>query len=108
VKRGLLILSILLFLASGVAFVFAFDNYTAAAGYQKKTEETLEKMKNTQDMAKLQSLKDDMDIFWLPPMAKAKQAGMMGLGGGVVLLVGSIILFVKSRQNDAKAKKAAA
>lgn len=97
-KKGLLLLSILLFLASGVAFVYAFDNYTAAAGYQKKAEETLEKMKNTQDMAKLESLKDEMDIFWLPPMAKAKQAGMIGLGGGVVLLVGSIVLFMKSRR----------
>ena len=97
-KKGPLILAILLFLASGVAFVYAFDNYSAAAGYQKKAEETLEKMKNTQDMAQLEKLKDDMDIFWLPPLAKAKQAGMMGLGGGVVLLVGSIILFIKSRR----------
>ncbi len=95
---ALLILSILLFLASGVAFVYAFDSYSAAAGYQKKAEETLEKMKNTQDMTKLQSLKDEMDIYWLPPLAEAKQAGMMGLGGGVILLVGSIILFIKSRR----------
>ena len=97
-KKGPLILAILLFLASGVAFVYAFDNYSAAAGYQKKAEETLEKMKGTQDMAALQKLKDDMDIFWLPPLAKAKQSGMMGLGGGAVLLVGSIILFLKSRR----------
>lgn len=97
-KKGLLILSILLFAASGVAFVYAFDRYSAAAGYQKKAEETLEKMKNTQDMAKLESLKDEMDIFWLPPLAEAKQSGMIGLGGGAVLLAGSVILFIKSRR----------
>jgi hypothetical protein len=98
VKKVPLILAILLFLASGVAFVYAFDNYTAAAGYQKKAEETLEKMKTTQDMAQLEKMKDDMDIFWLPPMREHKQAGMMGLGGGVVLLAGSIILLIKSRR----------
>ena len=93
-----LILAILLFLASGVAFVYASDRYTAAAGYEKRAEETLAKMKNTQDMAELEKLKDEMDIFWLPPLAEAKQGGMMGLGGGVVLLVGSILLFIKSRR----------
>ena len=97
-KKAPLILAILLFLASGVAFVYAFDNYSAAAGYQKKAEETLVKMKNTQDMSELEKLKDEMDIFWLPPLAQAKKSGMMGLGGGVVLLVGSIILFLKSRR----------
>jgi hypothetical protein len=98
VKKGPLILAILLLLGSGVALVYAYDNFAAAAGYQKKAEETLEKMNKTQDMAQLEKLKDDMDIFWLPPLAKAKNAGMMGLGGGVVLLVGSIVLFIKSRR----------
>jgi len=98
VKKGRLILGILLFLMSGVAFVYAFDKFTAAAGYQAKAEETLAKMKNTQDMAQLEKLKDEMDIFWLPPLAENKQAGMMGLGGGVVLLIGSIILLVTSRR----------
>ena len=93
-----LILAILLLLGSGVAFVYAYDNYTAAAGYQKKAEETLEKMKGIQDMAVLEKLKDEMDIYWMPPMREHKQAGMMGLGGGVVLLAGSILLFVKSRR----------
>ena len=97
-KKGSLILAILLFLASGVAFVYAFDNYSAAAGYQKKAEETMAKMKETQDMAKLEQLKDDMEIYWLPPMADAKQAGMIGLGGGVLLLAASIFLFIKSRR----------
>ena len=97
-KKVPLILAILLFLASGVAFVYASDNFTAAAGYQKKADETLAKMKNTQDMAELEKLKDEMDIYWLPPLREAKQAGMMGLGGGVVLLAGSIILFIKSRR----------
>lgn len=97
-KKGLLILSVLLFLASGVALVYAFDRYSAAAGYEKKAEETLEKMKHTQDMAQLEKLKDEMDIFWLPPLAEAKEAGMMGLGGGILLLVGSVVLFIKSRR----------
>lgn len=102
-KKGLLILSILVFAASGVAFVYTFDRYSAAAGYQKKAEETLEKMKNTQDMAKLESLKEEMDIFWLPPLAEAKQSGMIGLGSGVVLLLGSVILFLKSRRSKTSA-----
>ncbi|HKY62411.1 MAG TPA: hypothetical protein VJR29_03250 [bacterium] len=93
-----LVLAILLLLGSGVAFVFAFDRYSAAAGYQKKAEETLAKMEQTQDMAKLEELKDEMDIFWLPPLAKAKNDGAMGLGGAVLLLAGSVVLFIKSRR----------
>ena len=55
-------------------------------------------MKGTQDMAQLEKLKEEMDIFWLPPMAEHKKTGMIGLGGGVVLLAGSIFLFIKSRR----------
>ena len=93
-----LILAILLLAASGYGFLRAYENNKAAAGYQKLAEENLVKMKNTQDMAALEKLKNANEEYFLPPMAEHKQESMMYLGGGAVLLVGSILAFVKSRR----------
>ena len=95
-KKGLLVVAILLFVGSGVAFAFALDRFQVASERLKAAESSIKKMGEAKDMNTAESEGD-----WVKMDAEAagdaRRLGMMGGGGGAVLLIASIILFVKSR-----------
>jgi hypothetical protein len=102
-KKGPLLLAIVLFLGGGVCVAYALDRFSSAAQYQSLVDRTMEEMKGINDMKALEDLKFRMDLD-LDMLGNAKQAGMMGLGGAAVLLIGSVILFLKSRRPKAAAE----
>ena len=96
-KKSLLLVSILLFLAGGVCVAYALDRFSSAADYRRMADRSMAQMNSTNDMQALEGIKFQMDLD-LDMLGKAKQAGMMGLGGAAVLLIGSVVLFLKSRK----------
>lgn len=96
-KKGLLIISILLFLGSGVGFAYAFDRFSSASEMKRTVDRSMEKISAARDMAEAESESDMMKMD-LEMLGRAKQNGMMGLGGGAVLLIASVVLFMKSRR----------
>jgi hypothetical protein len=96
-KKGLLLLAIVLFLAGGVCVAYALDRFSSAADYKRMVDRSMEEMKGVNDMKALEDIKFRMDLD-LDMLGNAKQSGMMGLGGAAVLLIGSVVLFLKSRR----------
>lgn len=96
-KKGLLIVSILLFLAGGVAVAFALERFSAAADNQASAEKLMKQFDNEKDMAKLEDVSRYVKDF-AEAAADARQMGWIGAGGGVVLWLGSVILFLKIRR----------
>ena len=96
-RKGLLIVSILLFLASGVSLVFAFNYFSMAANSQQSADEMMKHTEGETDMAKLKGWSEAREEFAIEA-SDARQMGWLGVGGGAVLLVGSVVLFLKSRR----------
>lgn len=96
-KKGLLLVAVLVFLGAGVALAFAYDRFSSAADYKAIIERSMQKISATQDMAVAESESDMMKMD-IEMMGKAKQNGMIGLAGGAILIVASVILFMKSRR----------
>jgi len=96
-RKGLLIVSILLFLAGGVAVAFAFERFSVAADRQQAADQTMKRIESEKDMARMEELSEYVKMD-AEAAADARQMGWMGVGGGVVLLLGSVILFLKSRR----------
>jgi hypothetical protein len=98
-KKGLLAASILLFLASGVGFAYAYDRFSSAAELNQVVDRSMAKINAATDMAAAESESDMMKMD-LEMLSRAKQNGMMGLGGGAVLLIASAVLFLKARKKN--------
>jgi hypothetical protein len=96
-KKGLLIVSILLFLAGGVAVAFALERFSVAADRQQAADNLMKRIENETDMAKIEDLSEWLKLD-AEAAADARQMGWMGAGGGVLLLLGSVVLFLKSRR----------
>ena len=96
-KKGLLIVSILLFLAGGVAVAFAFERFSVAASRQEAMDNTMRRIENEKDMAEMENLSEYLEMDAIAA-GDARRLGWMGAGGGFVLLLGSAILFLKSRR----------
>lgn len=96
-KKGLLALAILLFLGSGVAFAFAFDRFSSAAESVHTMERSMAKIDGSKDMKEMELEQYQMSLDG-EMASKAKNLGMMGVGGGVVLLLGSVVALMKSRK----------
>jgi hypothetical protein len=96
-KKGPLIVSILLFLAAGVGFAYAFDRFSSASELNKVVDRSMAKINAATNMADAESESDMMKMD-LEMLSNAKQHGMMGLAGGAVLLVGSVVCFFKAKK----------
>ena len=96
-RKGLLIVSILLFLAGGVALTFAFNSFFVAAANQQSADKFMKQSEGETDMARMQQDSDAIKEFAIEA-SDARQMGWLGVGGGVVLLLGSVVLFLKSRR----------
>lgn len=96
-RKGLLIVSILLFLASGVSLFFAYFHFNNAANSQQSADEMMKQSEGETDMARMQQWSDAIKEFAIEA-SDARQMGWLAVGGGVVLLVGSVVLFLKSRR----------
>ncbi|HSA59340.1 MAG TPA: hypothetical protein VLJ37_06605 [bacterium] len=96
-KKGLLLLAIVLFLGGGVCVAYALDRFSSAADYRRMVDRSMASMQDTNDMKALEDIKFRMDLD-LDMLSNAKQSGMMGAGGAIVLLAGSVVLFLKSRR----------
>lgn len=96
-RKGLLIVSILLFLAGGVAVAFAFERFSVAADRQQAADQSMKRIESETDMARMEELSEYVKMD-AEAAADARQMGMLGGGGGAVLLVGSLVLFLKSRR----------
>ena len=96
-RKGLLIVSILLFLAGGVALAFAFNSFSVAAANQQSADKFMKQIEGETDMARMEGLSDNMKEFAIAA-GDARRMGWLGVGGGVVLLLGSVVLFLKSRR----------
>jgi len=70
-KKGLLAVSILLFLASSMAFAFAYDRFSSAGQW-----------------IELEGRR----------AGDARELGFLGLGGGIAGLIASIFVFLRSRR----------
>jgi hypothetical protein len=96
-KKGLLIVAILLFLAGGVALAFAYERFSVAADRQQAVDHTMKRIESETDKARMEELSEYLEMDAIAA-SDARQMGWLGLGGGVVLLLGSVILFLKSRR----------
>lgn len=113
-RKGLLAISILLFLAGGVAFAFAYDRLSSAAEAQygadraMKAIETLrrqyeaEKAKKPKSFEKEIMAKMESQGQWIEIESKrasdAQELGFLGLAGGIAGLIASGIVFLRSRR----------
>ena len=96
-RKGLLIVSILLFLAGGVALAFAFERFSVAADRQQAADHTMKRIESETDKARMEDLSDYLEMDAIAA-GDARRMGWLGVGGGVVLLLGSVVLFLKSRR----------
>ncbi|HEX5036123.1 MAG TPA: hypothetical protein VFX30_03090 [bacterium] len=96
-KKGLLMVAVLVFLGGGVALAFAYDRFSSAADYKATIERSMQKISAATDVAAAESESDMMKMD-IEMMGNAKRNGMIGLSGGAVLIVASVILFLKSRR----------
>jgi hypothetical protein len=96
-KTAHIIGSILLFLAAGVAVAYGADRARFVAERQQHAEASLAKIRNTQDMAEARA-----EMTWIeveaPHVAKATDEAKLAFGGAAVLLLGSVVLFVRGRR----------
>ena len=95
-KKGLLLIGILLFIAGGVAVAYGLDRISSAGQWHRSMDKVMAKVHQEKDMAKMEAVSEDLKMF-AEYAAKAKQSAWMGFGGGAVLLVAGIILMIKSR-----------
>ena len=113
-RKGLLAVSILLFLTSGVAIAFAVDRFSSAAEAQRGADRAMkavdalhrqyeaEKARKPKAFEKEIMAKMESEGHWIKLDGKrasdARQLGLLGLGGGVIGLIASVILFLRSRR----------
>jgi hypothetical protein len=115
-KKGLLVVSILLFLASSVAIAFAVDRFSSAAEAQRgadramKAVDALHKQYEAQKATKPKAFEKEImekmqsEGHWIELEGKrasdARRLGLLGLGGGVVGLIASVFVFLRSRRRN--------
>src|SRR5262245_21234138 len=95
-KKGLLAVAIWLFLGAGVAVAYGLDRFSSASELKTIVDRSMEKIKAAKSMEDAEGESHMMELD-LEMLSKAKQSGMMGLGGGAVLLGASVVTFMKSR-----------
>jgi hypothetical protein len=96
-KKGLLIVAILLFLAGGVALAFAYERFSVAADRQQAVDHTMKRIESETDKARMEELSEYLEMDAIAA-GDARRMGWLGLGAGGVLMLGSVILFLKSRR----------
>ena len=102
-KKGLMLVAILLFIGSGFAMVYAYDRYASASSYKMLAEKEMSEIKATQDMARIETLSTYLKQD-LVGAGKATQMAEIGFGAGAVLLIASVICFFKAKKPKVKAK----
>jgi len=96
-KKSLLAVSILLLLAGGVAIAYGLDRFSSAAEARAQIDRSMAKIDAAKSMEEAAGESDWVKLD-AERMGKAKQSGMIGLGGGVALMIASVVTFLKARK----------
>lgn len=99
-KKSILAVSILLLLSGGVAIAYGLDRFSSAAEARERIERSIAKIDTAKNMAEAEGESDWVKLD-AEQMGKAKQSGMIGVGGGVVLLGAAVVAFLKARNKAA-------